>query len=177
MPKPPRTEQESLAEQTLRTYEQLNLAVGHENAGFLSRTHGYLPIRDPLERLDDRFSRWEEVARELPLLYRELRVRTRLDKLEVLDAAVPDAQLLRACALLGMLAHRDRHVSQLGREMLAIRAGYPPAWRAFLTALAELSVNDYITERGHAALHAVWREVRDVYIEYLQRAVSIFGCS
>jgi sulfite reductase (NADPH) flavoprotein alpha-component len=335
------------ASRVLLAYERLNLVAGHENAGSLSSTHGYLPSRPPLERLDARFAKWDEVARELPLLYRDLRVRPRLDALPILDgscAALPDEQLLRACALLGMLAHaywhadcrpasglpdairvpwsqvrarlgraqpvlsyidlitynwkhrqparpgplvveglellfptignqeervfyltqleilartapvvpltaaaqaaalqhddsalmralngiaaclrhvvrtslrkidprtrsatyvdpvvwaktvapfavpfardlqgpsgtsspvfstldiffgRGRHASQLGREMVALRAGYPAAWRAFLAALAESPVSDYIVQRSNPVLSAAWHEVRDVYI-------------
>src|SRR4029079_4929703 len=96
------------ARRARRTYEQWNLEVGHENAGFLSEAHGYLPKAPPLERLDAHFSRWDEAAAELPVLYRNLGVRRRLESLPVLDAsqaALPDAQVLRACALLAVLAH------------------------------------------------------------------------
>jgi hypothetical protein len=100
------------AQRTLRAYELLNQRAGHENAGFLSEAHGFLPIVPPLERLDARFAPWDEVAAELPLLYRGLGVRRRLAALPVLDAsadALPKPQLLRACALLGMLAHAYWH--------------------------------------------------------------------
>lgn len=96
----------------LLRYEQLNLAAGHENAGFLSHAHGYLPSAPPLRRLDAYFASWDEAVRDLPALYRELRVRPRLDALRVLDAsraALPDTQLLRAAAVLGMLAHAYWH--------------------------------------------------------------------
>jgi hypothetical protein len=335
------------AARILLAYEQINLRAGHDNAGSLSRAHGFLPSTPPLERLDARYASWDEVARELPLLYRDLRVRPRLDALDILDAsaaALPDAQVLRACALLGMLAHaywhsdcrparalpdsitvpwaqlrarlgrqqpvlsyidlivynwkrrqpalqgplvveqlellfptignqeerifyltqleilartapivsltaaaqsavlrrddealmhalagiseclrqvlrtalrkidprkgsatyvdpvvwaktvapfavpfsrelqgpsgtsspifsaldsffgRKRHDSVLGREMLSLRAGYPPAWRAFLHALSEPSVTDYVAERRNPALQAVWQATLDRYI-------------
>jgi sulfite reductase (NADPH) flavoprotein alpha-component len=96
------------AQRALRTYEQANLAVGHENAGFLSEAHGFVPKEPPLERLDSHFSSWDEAAAELPELYRDLGVRRRLAALPVLDAshaALPDPQVLRACALLAVLAH------------------------------------------------------------------------
>lgn len=100
------------AQRALRAYELVNQRAGHENAGFLSEAHGFLPIRAPLERLDSRFASWDEVATELPQLYRDLGVRRRLEALSVLDAspaALPKPQLLRACALLGMLAHAYWH--------------------------------------------------------------------
>jgi hypothetical protein len=96
------------AQRTLRAYELVNLRAGHENAGFLSEAHGYLPVKPPIERLDARFASWDEVAAELPLLYRDLSVRRRLESLSVLDAsrdALPKPQVLRACALLAVLAH------------------------------------------------------------------------
>ena len=97
---------------TLLEYERLNLDAGHENAGFLSSTHGYLPRAPPLARLDARFASWDDVVRELPLLYRDVHVRQRLDALDVLSASeadLPDSQVLRACALLGILAHAYWH--------------------------------------------------------------------
>ncbi|HEX4352340.1 MAG TPA: hypothetical protein VHZ95_05485, partial [Polyangiales bacterium] len=96
------------AHRTLRGYERVNARAGHENAGFLSEAHGYLPVESPLEKLDTRFTSWDEAAAELPSLYRELSVRRRLESLPVLDAgrdALPKPQVLRACALLGVLAH------------------------------------------------------------------------
>jgi sulfite reductase (NADPH) flavoprotein alpha-component len=59
---------------------------------------------------------------------------------------------------------RSRHASQLGREMLALRMGYPPAWRAFLAALSEPAVSDYIAKRDSPALNAVWHDARDAYV-------------
>lgn len=335
------------AQRTLRTYELANLEAGHENAGFLSEAHGYLPVEPPLERLDPRFASWDCAAAELPALYRQLAVRERLEALPVLDAsaaALPAPQLLRACALLGMLAHaywysdlrppsalpdaialpwaqararleraqpvlsyidlivynwrprrpgqavqlaveqlellfptignreerifyltqleilartapvvsltaaaqtaalhtddaallcalngiseclrrvlrtslpkidprkrspthvdpviwaktvapfavpfqrehqgpsgtsspifstldvffgRQRHATTLGREMLSLRAGYPPAWRAFLSALHDPSVADYVAQRRRPELDAGWREALDLYL-------------
>jgi hypothetical protein len=100
------------AERALRAYELVNQRAGHENAGFLSEAHGFLPSEPPLARLDPRFASWDDVAAELPLLYRDLHVRRRLESLSVLDAspaALPKPQLLRACALLGVLAHAYWH--------------------------------------------------------------------
>jgi hypothetical protein len=96
------------AQRTLRAYERINQRAGHENVGFLSESHGFLPVEPPLQQLAARFASWDEVAADLPVLYRELGVRRRLEALSVLDAsrdALPKPQLLRACALLGMLAH------------------------------------------------------------------------
>jgi sulfite reductase (NADPH) flavoprotein alpha-component len=334
------------AERTLHAWQRANLRAGHENGGFLSETHGFLPVAPPLARLDARFASWDDAAAELPALYRRLGVRRRLEALRVLDAsasALPEPQLLRACALLGFLAHaywhsdlrparalpdaialpwsqvrarlqrsqavlsyidlvvynwrrrepetaplaveqlellfptignreervfyltqleilarsapvvpltaaaqtaalegddeallralegigaclrrvlrtslpkidprrasathidpviwaktvapfavpfdrdhqgpsgtssplfstldiffdRRRHASVLGREMLLLRAGYPPAWRAFLSALQELSVADYVARRGSPPLDAAWQDALSLYI-------------
>jgi sulfite reductase (NADPH) flavoprotein alpha-component len=58
---------------------------------------------------------------------------------------------------------RREHTSILGREMLLLRASYPPAWRSFLSALSEPSVASYVAERKNPALDAVWRGALERY--------------
>jgi hypothetical protein len=94
------------AERALRRFEQWNLRVGHENAGFLSAASGFLPSVPPLTRLDARFAAWDELAAELPSLHRELELRRRVEQLPLLDASqLAPRELLRASALLAIVAH------------------------------------------------------------------------
>ncbi|MDB4975844.1 MAG: Sulfite reductase flavoprotein alpha-component [Myxococcaceae bacterium] len=96
------------SELALRRLEHSNLRAGHENAGFLSSSRGFLPLLAPLTRLDPEFAPWDELAHDLPLLYRTLGLRRRVEQLPVLDAS-PDhldaPQALRACALLAIASH------------------------------------------------------------------------
>jgi sulfite reductase alpha subunit-like flavoprotein/cytochrome b involved in lipid metabolism len=99
---------EAPAEVALRRLELRNVRAGHENAGFLSRRHGFMPVTSPLARLDQRYAAWDQLAAELPSLYRSLALRRRVDELPMLDATVAsldERELLRACALLAFLSH------------------------------------------------------------------------
>jgi sulfite reductase (NADPH) flavoprotein alpha-component len=58
---------------------------------------------------------------------------------------------------------RQRHASVLGREMLQLRAGYPPAWRGFLAALARVSVASYVAECADPLLEGLWHETFQRY--------------
>jgi len=85
-----------------------NLRVGHENAGFLSYARGYLPVASPLTQLDSHFTAWDELAADLPSLYRSLGLRRRVTQLPVLDASADslhESQVLRACSLLAIASH------------------------------------------------------------------------
>lgn len=96
------------ARRVLSEYESANARCGHENAGFLSEARGYLPVVAPLLRLGREFAAWDELAAELPTLYRGVQVRQRVSALPRLDASaavLPEREVLRACALLAMLAH------------------------------------------------------------------------
>ncbi|MET0287488.1 MAG: cytochrome b5 domain-containing protein [Polyangiales bacterium] len=96
------------AEATLRRLESNTLRAGHENAGFLSASRGYLPRGNPLLALAPAYAEWDAIAAELPTLYRGLSLRKRIAALPVLPASADclDAhQVLRACALLAILSH------------------------------------------------------------------------
>lgn len=96
------------AELTLDRLELSNMRAGHENAGFLSSTHGYLPQAAPLTRLDGRYAAWDELAADLPKLYRTMGLRRRVEQMPVLQASAEclDArQVLRAAALLAIASH------------------------------------------------------------------------
>jgi sulfite reductase alpha subunit-like flavoprotein len=82
-------------------------ARGNENHGFLSWSHGFVPRITPLSQLSPAFAAWDQAAAELPVSYRDLTLRRRLDELPVLEAgpeSLADAEVLRGCALLAILA-------------------------------------------------------------------------
>jgi cytochrome b involved in lipid metabolism len=105
---PPRPFERAASELTLRRLEQSNLRAGHENAGFLSSSRGFLPVLAPLTALSPQFAPWDELARDLPSLYRTLGLRKRVEQLPVLDASADNLsarEVLRACALLAVASH------------------------------------------------------------------------
>ncbi|HKU38762.1 MAG TPA: hypothetical protein VJR89_11465, partial [Polyangiales bacterium] len=98
------------AERVIRLVEARNRRAGHENLGFLSATRGFVPLQAPLLRLSALFAAWDEIASELPLLWRNVALRRRVSQLPLLDAAaLPDRELLRACALLAIVSHAYWH--------------------------------------------------------------------
>ena len=94
--------------EVLRAAAESRAAAGNENAGFLSESHGLLPISPPLTRLPSSHAVWDDAGAQLPTLFRTFRAREYFDDLPVLPAdgeALPDRYLRRACALLGVFAH------------------------------------------------------------------------
>jgi sulfite reductase alpha subunit-like flavoprotein/cytochrome b involved in lipid metabolism len=92
----------------LREAERFNSTVGHENRGFLSLSHGFVPLIPPLTRLHRDFAAWDQLAAELPALHRTLALRRRVEELPLLDASeqnLENGEVLRAAALLAIVAH------------------------------------------------------------------------
>gem|GEM_PF-642870 len=105
----------------MREAEHFNEAAGHENRGFLSWNHGFVPTRAPLTCLSREFAAWDQLAAELPALYRDLTLRRRVEELPLLDASeqnLDDRELLRACALLAIVAHAYWYVEPKTVEAL-----------------------------------------------------------
>jgi sulfite reductase (NADPH) flavoprotein alpha-component len=99
------------ARRVLLHAEEENHRLGHENLGFLSEAHGFMPIERPRLSLASSHRIWDEVAAELPELFRTLGLRKRLAAMPVLDAAtLPDHDLHRAAAILGIFAHAYHYV-------------------------------------------------------------------
>ncbi|MDH6574657.1 cytochrome b5 domain-containing protein [Kitasatospora sp. MAP5-34] len=101
------------ARRVLTSATATNQRLGHENLGFLSESHGFMPVRPPLAQLPGAFAVWDEIAAQLPELTRTLRVRPALRRLPVLDAAaeqLPDEALLRASVVLSHCAHAFHYV-------------------------------------------------------------------
>lgn len=98
----------SPARRKLCEAERFNRAVRHENRGFLSWSRGFVPTEAPLQTLNSDFAAWDQLASELPSLYRDLSLRRRVEALPELDASdrrLDDRELLRATALLAIVAH------------------------------------------------------------------------
>jgi len=58
---------------------------------------------------------------------------------------------------------RKRYDSQLGREILQLRATYPRAWRLFLAALQRLPVHAFIAQGQNKALRAAFAYALECY--------------
>lgn len=98
----------SPALRVLRRADATYLATGHENLGFLSEAYGFMPRDVPLQSLGSTHAAWDQAAAELTTAYRDLRVRERIEEIPLLPTDpehLPDDELLRAAAILGMLAH------------------------------------------------------------------------
>ncbi len=82
--------------------------LGHENLGFLSETHGFMPSRPPLLKLPSAYQAWDDVVTNLPELYRTLKLREALEQLPTLStdqASLPDEYLLRASMIISIFGH------------------------------------------------------------------------
>src|SRR5215813_12765863 len=82
--------------------------VGHDLRGFLSRSHGFLPVNPPLLGLPPSHRAWDEVAAMLPRLNAAQRFRDVLGELPQLPAdpaSLEDGYVWRAVLLLGYFAH------------------------------------------------------------------------
>jgi len=113
--KKPRIERDAIpSRHILTTASQANTRLGHENLGFLSETHGFLPTSPPLLKLPSGYEVWDEIAESLPELWRAIRIRQTLQDMPVLSAEkeeLPDEYLLRASVIMSMLAHAYHRIS------------------------------------------------------------------
>jgi len=88
--------------------EKINKDKGHENLGFLSFERGFMPLNTPDTQLPYPFSKWDELAKQMPYHYKNQSLRKAISKLPVLEAGesqLPDKFLCRASMLLSILAH------------------------------------------------------------------------
>lgn len=99
------------ARRVLREAEAENRRLGHENLGFLSETHGFMPSERPRLALPASHRAWDERAAALPEMFRTLSLRHELARMPVLDAStLPENDLYRAAAILGIFAHSFHYV-------------------------------------------------------------------
>jgi sulfite reductase (NADPH) flavoprotein alpha-component len=133
------------ARRVLGEAEVRRRAAGHENEGFLSEAHGFLPAEEPLRGFGDGpHAAWDELAARMPELHASLGLRAFVDAMPVLPAdgtALPDRALLRAATLLGCAAHAYVRIAspvdvppQLARpwEQVARRLGRPYAYLTYV---------------------------------------------
>ena len=64
--------------------EALNARLGHENLGSLSAARGFVPVQAPRLSLPSSHRAWDDVAAQLPHLYRDVAVRPVLQRMPVL---------------------------------------------------------------------------------------------
>lgn len=113
----------------------IHAALGHENLGPLSETHGFVSTRPPLVELPAPFDAWTQAAAELPALCDGLRVRRVVDQLPRLSPThdrLDDRYLMRAASVVGLLAQAYYNIDDLPepREPEAlIEAWHTLAWR------------------------------------------------
>jgi sulfite reductase (NADPH) flavoprotein alpha-component len=99
------------ARRVLNEATETNERLGHENLGFLSESHGFMPRQQPLLSLPPAYHAWDETAAQLPELFRSLSLRRVLDQMPILSAAaLPDPYLLRASAIISIFAHAYYYV-------------------------------------------------------------------
>ncbi len=87
---------------------EINNKLGHENLGFLSEEHGFIPTIPPLESLPKFYQSWDEVSARLPEFISGLTLRKVVDQLPLLsttEEALPDRYLCRAALVLCNIAH------------------------------------------------------------------------
>lgn len=85
-----------------------NAANGHENLGFLSETHGFMPAVRPLLSMPESHRVWDDIAHDLPALYRSQSLRQRLEEMPTLmvdRASLDDIFVMRASIILSVFAH------------------------------------------------------------------------
>ncbi|HEY7207085.1 MAG TPA: cytochrome b5 domain-containing protein [Gaiellaceae bacterium] len=83
-------------------------AETHQIGGYLSELHGVLPYDPPRTSLPGSHAAWDEMAAQLPELFRSVAGREALEAMPVLEAgpdALPDEALWRAIHLLSHFAH------------------------------------------------------------------------
>ena len=66
------------AERVLAQAKEVNTRLGHDNRGSLSKNRGFLPTQPPLLSLPASHARWDEMAAQLPALFRDVTVRRAL---------------------------------------------------------------------------------------------------
>ena len=116
------------ASRAIHDAEERNTACGHENFGFLSFDAGLMPRTPPSDTLTSYHLPWDEIARELPSLYRSQQLRREITDLPRLRADaeyLSDAGLLRACSVLAMLSHAYWYVEPRPPDALPAALGEP----------------------------------------------------
>jgi ferredoxin-NADP reductase/cytochrome b involved in lipid metabolism len=138
---------ESPSRAALRRAERASAAAGHENLGFLSESHGFLPREPPRLHLPESHRAWDDLAGRQPELWRSAAARRAIAELPVLRAAgLPEADLWRASCLLSIFAHSYVRVEMSAAGDLPLAVQQP--WNELSERLGRprrfLSYNDLI---------------------------------
>ena len=118
-----------------------NAANGHENLGFLSETHGFMPIARPLLSMPTSHRVWDDIAQDLPALYRSQSLRRRLEEMPKLKPGAPVLDIPRG----------DFPVPSRTRNRRDGSASQAPAVRRLRTATMTLR----LAKRGYRGLRAI----------------------
>lgn len=108
----------------LEAAQAANDALGHDNLGSLSYSHGFLPRREPDKALPSSHRAWDQMAAAIPFHFRTFSMRRAVGELPLLSALandLPDESLLRASSLFSILAHAYWYA-----EPEAPEGGIPP---------------------------------------------------
>lgn len=108
------------AREVLAQAEANKPSFGHSPNGFLSRSHGFLPVTPPLLALSKTHQAWDEAAAMLPQLFANQRVCDVLDELPLLLGTaenLDEIYLWRAAVLLGYMAHAYVYTSNGKSEL------------------------------------------------------------
>lgn len=65
--------------------------------------------------------------------------------------------------LLDGLLGRRTHRSFLGKEMLQLKAGYPPLWRRLFATLEEVRIDEFVRDCGSSRVQALYQDLKDAY--------------
>ncbi|MGH9630710.1 MAG: hypothetical protein ACRD7E_20545 [Bryobacteraceae bacterium] len=115
----------------------------------LDSERGFLPSRDPLNRLPRAFDAWEAAASDLPKLFASEHVRRTLEELPPfpLDAISNDRERERAMVLLSYLGHAYLWGEPRPAELLPRRLAVP--WHAVASSLGRPPVLSYSSYALH----------------------------
>lgn len=116
--------------------EEVNAEAKHENLGFLSFSHGFMPKEPPLQHLPEKFKAWDELAGDLPRHYMNQTLRLAFNALPVLipdEDSLPESFLSRASVLMSMFAHA--YVRCEREEDLNIPAAIQQPWETITRRL------------------------------------------
>ncbi len=115
------------AKEVLAHAETHRPKFGHSPHGFLSQSHGFLPVTPPLLALPQAYRAWDEAAAILPELFSTQRVCPVLKELPLLSATTEDLDevyLWRATLLLGYIAHAYAYMAE-GKSQLPSAIAVP----------------------------------------------------
>ena len=107
---------------------EMNRRLGHENLGFLSSSHGFMPSTAPLLHLPSTYATWDEYGQKLPYFSKHLILRNVFDNMPTLNVDekhLPDEYLLRASVLISIFAHAYYYIEPTPPTVLPVSIHQP----------------------------------------------------